>query len=60
MPYTIRAASRELHVSPTTIVNWLQEGKLFEVPVKGGVRLVSDESVERIKRETAQAKAGAS
>ena len=52
MPYTIRAAAKALHVSPETARKWLDSGELFETPVEGGVRLVSDESVQRKAKET--------
>lgn len=51
MPYTLRAAARALHVSPETARKWLNDKRLYEVPVNGGARLVSDESVQRVARE---------
>ena len=51
MPYTLRAAAEALQVSVTTVARWVEDKSLFEVEVKGGVRLVSDESVQRKARE---------
>lgn len=53
MAYTLRAAARKIGVAVTTIQNWIANGALYEVPVVGGVRLVSDESVDRKLRERA-------
>lgn len=51
MPYTLRAAAKALGVSVTTVQKWLEDGDLFEVPITGGVRAVSDESVQRKAKE---------
>lgn len=51
MPYTLRAAAKALNVTVTTVKKWVEQGDLYEVPVTGGVRLVSDESVQRKARE---------
>ncbi len=51
MPYTLRAAAKALNVTVTTVQKWVEQGDLYEVPVTGGVRLVSDESVQRKARE---------
>lgn len=51
MPYTLRAAAKALGVSATTVARWVESKQLYELPVKGGVTLISDESVERLARE---------
>lgn len=51
--YTASEAARVLGVSPTTIYDWLKDGTLTEpqFSISGRTRLVSAESVERLKRE---------
>ena len=54
---TFPVAARELDVSPTMIRRWVVSGKLMEAftikhePKSGHYRLVTVESVERLKRE---------
>ena len=54
---TFPVAARELGVSPTMIRKWVVSGKLTESftikcePKSGHYRLVTVESVERLKRE---------
>ena len=54
---TFPVAARELNVSPTMIRRWVVSGKLIEAftikhePKSGHYRLVTVESVERLKRE---------
>lgn len=55
-PYTVAATQRALNIGLATVYRWLDEGRLQQSAVVGNTKLITAESVERVKDELAAEK----
>ena len=51
--FTVSDVARALNVTPATVRAWENDGRIKAIRTAGGVRLISDSEVDRVRTERA-------